>query len=112
MVSPMLRAGRVFAILCSLAALSVGSAQSQTANAVPDLIGADVLATDGTAVGEVAAITMGADGDFAEIRIAVEAPLGIGKRIVIIPPTSFMIRRGAVVLDLSATDVEALPTSQ
>ena len=90
----MLCAGRVFAILCSLAALSVGSAQSQSANAVPDLIGADVLATDGTAVGEVAAITMGADGDFAELRIAVETPLGIGKRIVIIPPTSFMIRRG------------------
>ena len=70
------------------------------------------LAIDGTAVGEVAAITMRADGDFAEIRIAVESPLGIGKRIVIIPPTSFMIRRGAVVLDLSPTDVEALPTSQ
>ena len=75
-MSPMLRAGRVCAILCSLTALSVGSAQSQTANAVPDLIGADVLATDGTVVGEVAAITMGADGDFAEIRIAVESPLG------------------------------------
>ena len=109
----MLRAGRVFAIFCSLTApTGVVGAQSQTTNAVPDLIGADVLATDGTAVGEVAAITMGADGDFAEIRIAVESSLGVGKRIVIIPPTSFMIRRGAVVLDLSATDVEALPTSQ
>ena len=109
----MLRAGRFFATFCSLTALTgVVGAQSQTANAVPDLIGADVLAIDGTAVGEVAAITMRADGDFAEIRIAVESPLGIGKRIVIIPPTSFMIRRGAVVLDLSPTDVEALPTSQ
>jgi hypothetical protein len=109
----MLRAGCFFAMLCSLTALTGATgAQSQTANAVPDLIGADVLAIDGTAVGEVAAITMGADGDFAKILVAVESPLGIGKRIVVIPPTSFMIRRGAVVLDLSPTDVEALPTSQ
>jgi len=111
-VSPMLNALRFFAMLCSLTVVGVSGVHSQTPRALPDLIGADVLAADGTTVGEVAAITMGAVGDFAEIRMAVGSPLGIGKRIVIIPPTSFMIRRGAVVLDLSPTDVEALPTTQ
>jgi hypothetical protein len=75
-----------------------------------ELIGGVVFSTEGTEVGEVSAVTVGQDGQIAEIRVTTGLPLGFGERTVVIRRGSFMTLRGAVVLSLSAEEVGALPS--
>jgi hypothetical protein len=105
-----------FAILCLLA-LTLCSISPRAQSGSPpretladELIGAMVVVPDGTRVGEVSAVSIGSGEEITEIRMTTASPLGLGNRTVILPPGSFMVLRGAVVLDLSAAEVDALPS--
>jgi hypothetical protein len=50
------------------------------------------------------------DGRINAIRITTAAMLGLGSRVVEVPDGTFMILRGAVVLDFPAESIEACPT--
>ena len=76
-----------------------------------ELVGASVYAAGGVEVGEVSAVTVGEDGQIAEIRITTAHPLGLGQRTVALRRGSFMALRGAVVLDMSAQEFQSLPGS-
>jgi hypothetical protein len=76
------------------------------------LIGAPVLAADGTVIGRVADVSTSGDDQVDAIRVHTGTRLGLGERVVLIPQPAFMIRRGVVVLpDLTAADVEAFPNA-
>jgi ribosomal 30S subunit maturation factor RimM len=84
------------------------------AQATPDsfaleLIGARVFAADGADVGEVSAVTIGPDGQVAEVRMTTDRALGFGERVVVLPRGTFMALRGAVVLDRSWFALPAPP---
>jgi hypothetical protein len=76
------------------------------------LIGIAVYSADGQEVGTVAAVTVESNGDIREIRLTTSSPMGLGERIVTISQGGFVVLDGAVVLDLSAAEVNALPASQ
>lgn len=73
------------------------------------LIGASVYSAEGSEVGTVAAVTIGQDGHINEIRFTMPSRLGLGERTVAVRKDSFVALEGAVVLDLSAEEVDALP---
>ena len=73
------------------------------------LIGASVYSAEGSEVGTVAAVTVGQDGQINEIRFTMPSRLGLGERTVAVRHDSFVALEGAVVLDLSAEEVDALP---
>jgi hypothetical protein len=112
------QARRIFGALVIVAGLLVGffgfMALAQTpANRAPsaaDLIGVAVFSPDGTPVGTVSAVSVGADDQISEIRLTTASPLGLGERTVAIRQESFIVLDGAVVIDLSAAEVDALPT--
>ena len=60
-------------------------------------------------VGTVSAVTVGQDGHITEIRLTTSSRLGLGERTVAVRQDSFIALDGAVVLDLSAEEVDALP---
>jgi hypothetical protein len=59
----------------------------------------------------VAAVSTGPGGDITEIRITTASPLGVGERTVVLPAGSYIVLRGAVVLDLSRAELDALPNA-
>lgn len=73
------------------------------------LIGASVYSAEGSEVGTVAAVTVGQDGHINEIRFTTSSRLELGERTVAVKQDSFIAMEGAVVLDLSAEEVDALP---
>ena len=73
------------------------------------LIGASVYSAEGSEVGTVAAVTVGQDGHINEIRFTTSSRLGLGERTVTVRQDSFIALQGAVVLDMSAEEVDALP---
>jgi hypothetical protein len=73
------------------------------------LIGASVYSAEGSQVGTVAVVTVGQDGHINEIRFTTPSRLGIGERTVAVRQDSFIALEGAVVLDMTAEEVEALP---
>jgi hypothetical protein len=104
-----------FAIaLMTAACMTLGYPQAQMAppqDVIEELVGASVFAADGGEVGEVASISIHSDGQIKEIRMTTPSPMGIGTRVVILPRGSYMLLRGAVVVDLSRAEVDALPTA-
>ena len=112
------RARQLFGVVVIVAGLLVGffgfMAFAQTPGGrdpLPqDLIGVAVFLAEGTPIGAVSAVTVGADGQISEIRLTTSSPLGLGERTVAIAQESFMVLDGAVVVDLSAAEVDALPT--
>jgi PRC-barrel domain len=85
-------------------------AQSPGARGDPaELIGVAAFSAEGTEVGTVSAVTVDADGHITEIRLTTSSPLGLGTRTVAVPQGSFTALDGAVVLDLSSAEVDALP---
>ena len=113
------QARRIFGALVIVGGLLVGffgfMALAQTpGNRAPpsaaDLIGVSVFSPDGTPVGTVSAVSVGADQQISEIRLTTASPLGLGERTVAIRQESFIVLDGAVVIDLSAAEVDALPT--
>ena len=76
------------------------------------LIGIAVYSADGQEVGTISAVTVEPNGDIGEIRLTTSSPLGLGERTVAITQGGFIVLDGAVVLDLSAAEINALPSSQ
>jgi PRC-barrel domain len=114
------RARRIFGALVILVGLLIGFLGFMALAQAPDdrdtmaaeLIGVRVFSADGAEVGTVSAVTVGADGDIAEIRLTTSSPLGLGERTVAVGRESFIILQGAVVLDMSAAEVDALPVKR
>jgi len=111
------QARRIFGALVIVAGLLVGffgfMAFAQTPGSqdpsAGDLIGVAVFSAEGAPVGTVSAVSVGADGQISEIRLTTASPLGLGERTVAIRQESFIVLEGAVVIDLSAAEVDALP---
>jgi hypothetical protein len=89
----------------------IAAAQTPSGRETPAeaLIGASVYSVEGSEVGTVAAVTVGQDGRINEIRFTTPSRLGLGARTVAVRHDSFVAMEGAVVLDLSADEVDALP---
>ena len=105
---------RMAYLLLSIGAISLPTpTQAQTdleaAEMAAELIGAPVFAADGTEIGEVADISFDDEGRPHRLRITAGAVLGLGERTLEIPNGTFMTLRGAVVLDLPAEAIQALP---
>ena len=74
------------------------------------LIGWHVIAGGSGEIGEIADIALDEEGRLATIRIRMPSPLGFGERIVEIPAPALTVLRDAVVLDLTAEDLDLFPT--
>ena len=88
--------------------IDLEAAEAQAAH----LIGWPVIAGGSGEIGEVADVALGEDGRPAKIRVRMPSPLGFGERIVEIPASAFTVLRDAVVLDLTAEDVDQFPTTE
>jgi hypothetical protein len=91
----------------------VGHVGAQTDKARPEiteLMGAPVFASDGPEVAEVTAIAAQGDGSIHEIRVTTASPLGLGVRTILLPASRYKMLRGAVILDFSAEEFDALPS--
>ena len=86
-----------------------GKVDLEAAEVTAELLGAPVFASDGTEVGEVADLLVDEEGQIVRLRMKTGALLGIGTRTIEIPGGVFIVLRGAVVLELPAESVEALP---
>ena len=86
-----------------------GRIDLEAAEVTAELLGAPVFASDGTEVGEVADLLVDEEGQISRLRMKTGTLLGIGTRTIEIPGGVFIILRGAVVLELPAESVEALP---
>ena len=111
--------GRVVRLLW-LIALSLGLAVPCHAQSAADVtagvaeiraevLGAPVYASDGPEVGTVADIDFNDEGEPQRLRMTVAASLGLGARTIEVPPSAFIVLRGAVVLDMPAEAVQTLP---
>jgi hypothetical protein len=102
-----------FALAASLAApasaQSPGKVDLEAAEMAAELIGAPVFAADGPQVGEVADVSVDATGQPDRVRMTTGAALGLGARTVELPPGSYLLLRGAVVLEMPAEVVQSLP---
>jgi sporulation protein YlmC with PRC-barrel domain len=99
-----------FLLLAPVAhAQTPGKVDLEAVEAMAELLGAPVFASDGTEVGEVADLLVDEEGQIARLRMKTGALLGIGMRTIEIPGGAFVVLRGAVVLELPAESVEALP---
>lgn len=112
------RQPKIVGVTAVLAGILVGifglMAVAQTGDsreAVPaaGLIGASVYSAEGTEVGIVSVVSIGKDGYISEIRFTRPSPMGPGQRTVAVYPDSFVALDGAVVLDMSVDEVDALP---
>jgi multidrug efflux pump subunit AcrA (membrane-fusion protein) len=74
------------------------------------LVGAPVFAGD-TEIGTVSDVLMQEDGRIEKIRVRTGSPLGLGERILEIPESAFTVRRGTVVLELTADEVDQFPSA-
>lgn len=77
-----------------------------------ELMGARVYAAGGVEVGEVAALTIGEDGQIAEVRVSTSYPLGFGQRVAVLRQGSFITLRGAIVVDMTPEQFNALPSAR
>jgi len=82
---------------------------TEAAEMTADLIGAPVFSTDGSAVGEVADIFFNEENEPTGLKMKAAAHLGLGTRIINVPKGAFIVLRGAVVLEMPAGAVPALP---
>ena len=103
------------AVVAILSFASPGRAQApgpidrQTAEVAAELIGAPAFAADGPEIGEVADLLFDAQGRARKVRIKAAAHLGLGTRTLEFSQDAFTLLRGAVVLDLPAEALRALP---
>ena len=96
-----------FASICQ--AQAPGKVDLEATEIAAELMGAPVFGADGAQVGEVADISFDEEGQARRLKIKTGAVLGFGDRTLEIPRGAFTVLRGAVVLDLPAEAVEALP---
>jgi len=86
-----------------------GKIDMEAAEMTANLIGAPVFSTDGSAVGEVADIFFNEENEPTGLKMKAAAHLGLGTRIINVPKGAFIVLRGAVVLEMPAGAVPALP---
>lgn len=86
-----------------------GKLDLEAAEMLAELIGAPVFAAGGREIGNVADISFDDQGRPKRLLVATEANIGLGTRTVNIPRGSFMVLRGAVVLDWTPEQVRQLP---
>jgi sporulation protein YlmC with PRC-barrel domain len=79
-----------------------GKVDLEAAEMVAELIGAPVLAKDGTEVGQVADISFDHKLQPQRLRMTTAAALGFGVRTLDIPKGAFMSVRGVVILRVPA----------
>jgi hypothetical protein len=108
---------RVLTALTAIALAWTSAAQGQVSGKVAlevaelqagHLMGWPVIA-GGDEVGVVSDVSIAPDGKIDKIRVRTDFRLGFGERIVEIPTPAFTVLRDAVVLDLTADEVDALP---
>jgi|SRR5215468_4596423 len=109
-------AGSLAKILLLVLLLGAGPAcRAQSADAESpaaihtEMLGAPVFAADGVLIGQVADISYDEDDQPHRIRMTGASVLGLGARMLEIPAGLFTVLRGAVVVDLPAEAVQALP---
>ena len=91
-------------------AQSPGAGDDQDAAAIhSEMLGAPVYAADGVLIGQVSDISYDEDDQPKRIRMTSASALGLGARTLEIPTGLFTVLRGAVVVDLPAEAVQALP---
>jgi hypothetical protein len=111
----MLKLGYVLLAIAVLSSPALAQAQTpadvdpEAAEMAAEFIGAPVFAADGAEVGEVADISFDQEGRPYRLRISTGIALGLGERTLEIPKSTFIALRRAVVLDLPAEAVTALP---
>ena len=88
---------------------SVQAAQDGRAAEMAELTGAPVFAWDGLEVGKVADVLFDNEGQPLRLRMIGAANLGLGERTIEVPKGTFILLRGAAVLELPSEAVEALP---
>jgi sporulation protein YlmC with PRC-barrel domain len=86
-----------------------GKIDTEAAEMTANLIGAPVFSTDGSEVGEVADIFFNEENEPTGLKMKAAAHLGLGTRIINVPKGAFVVLRGAVVLEMPADAVQALP---
>ena len=89
-----------------LAAVPAGAATM--ADTVQETMGAAVYASDGHEVGKVVDVSVSDDGEIDAVRVKTGSFLGFGQHVLALPKGSFMVLRGAVVVDLPAEAIETL----
>ena len=93
----------------TLRAEAPGKIDMEAAEAAVDLIGAPVYSNDGSDVGEVADVFFNEENEPTGLKMKVAAHLGLGTRIINVPKGAFIVLLRAVVLDMPAGEVQALP---
>jgi hypothetical protein len=71
-----------------------------------------VYSSDGSKIGEVAAIARGSDNTITEMHADIGGFLGIGKSRVRLTPAQFTLQDDRVMLSVTATEAKTLPTVQ
>ena len=91
-------------------AQSPGMGDDQNAAAIhTEMLGAPIYAADGVLIGQVDDIAYDEEDQPKRIRMTSASVLGLGARTLEIPAGLFTVVRGAVVVDLPAEAVQALP---
>jgi PRC-barrel domain len=72
-------------------------------------VGVPAFSLDGNKVGAVESVHTAPDGAVTAITVAVERQLGLGAKRVAIPMSKFTTRDEIVHIDLTASDIAALP---
>jgi len=91
-------------------AQSPDTGDDQNAAAIhTEMLGAPVYAADGVLIGQVNDIAYDEEDQPKRIRMTSASVLGLGARTLEIPAGLFTVVRGAVVIDLPAEAVQALP---
>ena len=86
-----------------------GKIDMEAAEMTANLIGAPVFSTDGSAVGEVTDIFFNEENEPTGLKMKAAVHLGLGTRIINVPKGAFIVLRGAIVLEMPAGAVPALP---
>src|SRR5262245_585565 len=87
-----------------------GTGQDKDSQAIhTEMLGAPVFAADGVLIGHVGDISYDEEDQPKRIRMTSASALGLGSRMLEIPAGLFTVLRGAVVVDLPAEAVQALP---
>jgi hypothetical protein len=84
----------------------------EAAEMLAELIGAPVFAFGGREIGTAADISFDDQGRPKWLLITTEANIGLGTRTVNVPRGTFMVLRGAVVLDWTPEQLRLLPDAE
>jgi sporulation protein YlmC with PRC-barrel domain len=95
--------------VCQAQSTGTGDDDQDAAAMHTEMLGAPVYAADGVLIGQVNDISYDEEDQPRRIRMTSASVLGLGTRTLEIPAGLFTVLRGAVVVDLPAEAVQALP---